>query len=551
MRGHEADTMAGLIASWAEAEPDHDVLTFESGGIEPDAVRTYGSLWANANRFASGLVAAGMQRGDRVAVLLRNHPEFVELMIAASITGCVFVPIDARTRGAKLAYSLNNSGSSGVVCADYALEQLEEVRAETPGVEWVWVLESRERPSYPRAADFSWATNMAEVLDTGGVPVDWRTTTADDPFQLIYTSGTTGDPKGIVAANRRYGRGGPSVDFFGVFEREQRPYTGLSLTHGNAQGLTLMPALALGQRAVFSRRFTKSRLWDVTRKYGCTSFNMLGGMATAIYSEPERADDGDNPVRFVISSGMPAALWENFERRYNVKVLEMYGAMEGGNAFRPLGQGPVGSFGKPAPNLEMKVVDEDGNECPPGVPGELVSRPITGEPAKVVYWNNPEASAKKTAGGWLRSGDICHRDADGWLFFHHRAGDAIRRNGDFINPGFVEGVLAASPLIDDVFVYGVPAANGAPGEKDVVAAIVPAECNAFDPAAIFATCQKDLEANFVPSYLQVLDEIPKTASEKPQPRMLLQLLQAETATVFAQGASASLSREERRKISGA
>ncbi len=246
---------------------------------------------------------------------------------------------------------------------------------------------------------------------------------------------------------------------------EERPYTGLSLTHGNAQLMTLASALRLGQRAVFSRRFTKSRLWDITRKYGCTFFNLLGGMSTAIYSEPVKPNDADNPVRFVLSAGMPAAIWEAFERRFGLKVLEAYGAIEGGMAFKPIGTGPVGSFGKAPPGLDMRIVDEAGNECPPFAQGELVSRSVTGEAAVVTYYGNQEASEKKTAGGWLRSGDICHRDAEGWLYFDYRKGGGIRRNGDFINPGFVEAALAEVPAINDVYVYGDTVRERRPGRE--------------------------------------------------------------------------------------
>ncbi len=115
-----------------------------------------------------------------------------------------------------------------------------------------------------------------------------------------------------------------------------------------------------------------------------------------------------------------------------------------------------------------------------------------------------------------------HRDADGWLFFDYRKGGSIRHNGDFVNAGFIEKVIAEHPSVADVFVYGVPAASGAPGEKDVVAAIVPAAGAVFAADAVFAACRKGLEPNFVPSYLQVVDEIPKTASEKPQERFLLE-----------------------------
>ncbi len=522
--------LADLIAARAETRPDLDVVTFELGEAGADEVRTYADLWRNANRLAAGLIARGMAYGDRFAILMRNHPEFIELMIAASLTGLVFVPIDPRTRGDKLAFTLNNSGCRGVVCADYALAQVAAVRGQVPSLDWIWVLESRDEPDALATADVPGAVALGAVLDRPEVFVDMRLRHPDDALQIIYTSGTTGDPKGVVFANIRYGGATMLSAMLGI-SADERPYTGLSLTHGNAQLMTLASALRVGQRTVFSRRFTKSRLWDITRKYGCTFFNLLGGMATAIYSEPVRPDDADNPVRFVLSAGMPPAIWEDFERRFDLKVLEAYGAVEGGMAFRPIGVGPIGSFGKPPPNLEMRVVDEQGEVCPPGVQGELISRAATGEAAQVTYFNNKAASDQKTSGGWLRSGDICHADAEGWLFFDYRKGGGIRRNGDFINPGFVEAALAQSPQVTDVYVYGVPSANGAPGEKEVVAAIVVDRAR-FDPAALFAECRDRLEANFIPSYLQVVGEIPKTASEKPQDRFLIDALRAPDAELY-------------------
>jgi crotonobetaine/carnitine-CoA ligase len=234
----------------------------------------------------------------------------------------------------------------------------------------------------------------------------------------------------------------------------------------------------------------------------------------------------------VVDAGMPSSITEAFERRFGVRVFEWYGAIEGGLAFKPIGIGPLGSFGKPVPGLEMRIVGEDGRECPPGVVGEIVSRPATGEEARVEYFGDVEASREKTRGGWLRSGDMGHRDAEGWLFFDYRKGGAIRHNGDFVNAGFVEKVIAEHPAVSDVFVYGVAAASGAPGEKDVVAAIVPAAGIELSPDSVFAKCRRDLEPNFVPSYLQVVDEIPKTASEKPQERFLLERFAPDAEGVF-------------------
>jgi crotonobetaine/carnitine-CoA ligase len=510
--------LADLIAARAERKPDFPVLTFECAGKE-DEVRTYADLFQRGNRLAAALIARGVERGDRFGLMMRNHPEFVETMVAASISAAVFVPIDPRTKGEKLAYTLRNSGCKGMVIADYNLAQLEEVRAQLPDLSFVLALETGEDEA-PPIQDFRGVEALGEILSKSGPAVDDRLQGPEDPLQIIYTSGTTGDPKGVVMDNGRFGGLSLLGRVIFQFGPDEKLYTGLSLTHGNAQAVTLSSALCIELPAVFSRRFTKSRLWDICRKHGCTTFSQLGGMATAIYSEPPKPNDADNPVRTLTSAGMPHAIWEAFEKRFDLKVLEWYGAVEGGLAYKPVGQGPMGSFGKPAPGLDMKILDENDHECPPHVVGEICSRPATGEAAKVEYFDNPEASEKKTWGGWLRSGDMGHADEEGWLYFDYRKGGSIRRHGDFINPGFVEKAIAEHPDVSDVFVYGIPSKAGAPGESDVVAAISPMPGRTIDPKSVFELCRKGLEANFIPSYLQVVEEIPKTASEKPQERFL-------------------------------
>jgi crotonobetaine/carnitine-CoA ligase len=538
MRERNDLILADMIETRAQKQPDLDVLTFEhlslDGGATPDEIRTYADLHINGNRIAAELIARGMERGDRFGLMMRNHPEYVETMVGASISGCVFVPIDPRTRGDKLAYMLKNAGCRGVICADYCLAEVVAARTQVPTIEWVLGLETNETEQAIALDSVAAVDSLREALSKPTETIEPRLVDANDPLQIIYTSGTTGDPKGIVFPNMRFGISSMLGYVFG-YQPSDRPYTGLSLTHGNAQAVTLAPSIGMGLRAVFSRRFTKSKLFDVCRAHGVTTFSQLGGIATAIYSEPERPDDADNPVRLLISAGMPRAIWEPFEKRFDLKIYEWYGAAEGGFAFKPVGEGPVGSFGKPMIGQEMKIFDENDNECPPGVVGEICSRPENRqEKAKVEYFDNPEASAKKTQGGWLRSGDMGHRDEEGWLFFDYRKGGGLRHNGDFVNPSYVEKVIAEHPQVSDVFVYGVEAASGAPGERDVVAAIVPEDRASFSAASVFETCRAGLESNFVPTYLQLVDEIPKTASEKPQERFLLEAFAAHPESLFTE-----------------
>ncbi|MGB0211609.1 AMP-binding protein [Algiphilus sp.] len=520
MSEHNELILGHIVADWVERDPDRTILTFVQvapDGSLVDETRTYREIQDNAHRIAGALQQdAGMARGSRFAIMMQNHPEFVDTMVASSIADTVFVPIDPRTQGQKLRYMLDFAECEGIVTADYALPQVLAVVKDLPRIRWVWVVGDGVIPD-----GLPGVQRMADILAR---PVPDLPMLAQDPtapMQMLYTSGTTGDPKAILSPYARFGGIASLGPALGLRE-DDRPYTGLSLTHANAQLITLGNALKMGTPAVFSRKFTKSRLWDITRHYGCTMFNLLGGMTTAIYSEPRKPDDADNPVRYVIAAGMPAQIWESFAERFGLEIFEFYATAEGGLCMNPPNTGPVGSIGRPPPTMVARVVDDEGNDCPPGEPGELIFQNADGTCAPVAYYKNQEASEKKTAGGWFRSGDIGSVDADGWYYFHHRKGSAIRHNGDFINPAYVEKAMAEHDAVDDVYVYGVTASNGVAGEKDVVAAIVPAPGVRVDPAALFAHCRATLEPNFVPTYIQVMDEIPKTASEKPQERFCVE-----------------------------
>lgn len=525
--------LANLIRNWCDKEPDTQILTFVVVGADGrfhDQVRSFQQLWDNGQRLAAWLHTKGMRPGDAFALVMQNHPEFVDFMVASSILGTVFVPIDSRTRGDKLKYMLDFAECKGAVVGDGALAEVTAVW-QGRSTSWIATLGDGEGGH----------EGIGPVLAGPKPDPEFEVASTDPnaPMQLLYTSGTTGDPKAILSTHARYGVSAILPAVLGL-TREDRLYTGLSLTHANAQVVTMGMALHAGIPAVISLKFTKSRLWDITRAYGCTFFNLLGGMTNAIYAEPPRADDADNPVRMILSAGMPAAIWQDFSRRFAVDLFEFYGAAEGGLCFNPASIGPVGSCGKPPPSLQIAILDEQGNPVAPGVAGEICFRQADGSCPDISYFKNPEATAKKTAGGWLHMGDIGHLDEDGWLFFHHRMGGGIRKHGDFINTAFVEKALSEIDSIADVYVYGLAVSEGmAPGEKEVVGAVVPVERADFDVAEVFRICREKLDRNSVPDYIQVLDEIPKTASEKPQERFLVEAFTANPGGVYSAGSFAT------------
>lgn len=516
--------LAQLIRTQAARLPDFPVLTFvhvaPSGELE-EAVRTFRDLHANGQALAKTFLKLGVRGGDKIALMMNNHPEFVEAMVATSTVGAAFVPVDPRTMGAKLTYMLDFTDCCGIVCADYAAQAVLAVAAECPQLKWM-ILVSTGHALPDLSTGALKVCQFADVLaDASPEELPIADQSLDEPMFMMFTSGTTGNPKAVVNSHRKYMAMARSLS--AVLQDGDRLYAGLSLTHINAQN-TLRNSLALAVPAVFSRKFSKSRLWDICRRYHCTIFNLLGGMIPEIYAVPEKPDDADNPVRLIFSSGMPPSIWEKFRRRFGVVLSEGYGATEGGALTNPMGMGPIGSIGKPPPEWEAAILDEAGNPCPPHVEGEICFRRRDGAPIEVDYYKNPAASSEKVRNGWLHMGDLGHCDENGWFYFHYRVGGGVRRNGDFVNTTLVETVLAQSPLIADVFVYGVVTAKNVAGEKTLVAAVVPTDRSTFDRDALLDHCRKHLEKNDVPEIIQVLDEIPKTISEKPIEKACIELL---------------------------
>ncbi len=511
-------TLARLIRKRAQGPDAHrELLAFvgyDEGQSEVVETRSYAQLWDRGCAFAAWAGAQGIGRGARVAVMMQNHPEFVDALVGAAIIGAVVVPIDPRTRGEKLQYQLAHADCAGIVLADYCLDYWRAVRPQVPGIRWALVLDA---PSAPAALQDG--EHALRELGPAAVPPDHALpANLDACMQLLYTSGTTGNPKAIVGPYAKFAMQGRRViEYFGVLPTD-RMYTGLSMTHANALLISLAGSLYSGVPLVASRKFSKSRLWETIERHRCTTLNLLGGMFTHIFAEPPTPRDAQNPLRMVISAGMPKAIWQEFSERFGVAINEFYGSAEGGSTINRDGAGPVGSCGKPPPEFELMILDDEDLPCPPMAPGEIAFKRVDGAPIRVEYLGNPEASAQKTRGGWLRMGDVGYVDQDGWLFFMHRKGHGIRRNGEFIATAYVEREISRYPGIGDVFVYGVD--SGSAGERDIVAALVLDDPAGFDAGELLRFLSSALEPSHVPSYLHLVDSIPKTASEKPLERVL-------------------------------
>jgi crotonobetaine/carnitine-CoA ligase len=228
--------------------------------------------------------------------------------------------------------------------------------------------------------------------------------------------------------------------------------------------------------------------------------------------QPERPDDAENPVRMVFSAACPASVWAEFEQRFGVSIVEGYAAVDGGGfVVMNFGNAPKGSIGKPM--NPVRIIDDDGNQVPPGQPGELLFEVDDEKRRRVEYYKNEEASNVKIRDGWFHTGDLVSADEDGHLYFVDRKTDSLRRRGDNISSWEVEREIDRHPAVLESAVFGVPSELG---EDDVMAAVVLKAGQTLDPAELVRHCEERMAKFMVPRYIEFRQELPKTETHRIQ-----------------------------------
>ncbi|MBW2709134.1 MAG: AMP-binding protein, partial [Deltaproteobacteria bacterium] len=404
--------------------------------------------------FANGLLEHGAEAGDGIAILMGNCPEFLYLFYGMPRAGLYSVPINVSLMGDGLRFILENSDVKYLAIDDILYPKIAEFDSPVKTIKKIFVRRTTDQPLPAGTLDIKELLSAPSEKPAHAVK-------EGDMSQLLYTSGTTGPPKGVV------GRQQPGIALWWkmgadtMFTPDDVLYTCLPLFHANALMLTAGFAMAGGRPFGLDTKFTASGFWDRLRYYKATSFNGLGAMIPILMKQPEKETDTDNTVKIVNSAACPANLWEPFEKRFGVKIYEGYGAVDGGGlAITNRGDAPVGSVGKPAPEIEWKLVDSDENEVPQGEYGELITKNKNQPVSKVEYYKNPEASTKKVRGGWIRTGDLFYADKEGYLYFVDRKTDSMRRRGENISSWEVENMVEK---YDDVAVcaaFGVPSELG-------------------------------------------------------------------------------------------
>jgi acyl-CoA synthetase (AMP-forming)/AMP-acid ligase II len=264
------------------------------------------------------------------------------------------------------------------------------------------------------------------------------------------------------------------------------------------------------------RWFSASNYWDQVRKYDATIFNYLGTMIQVLLSQVD--DPEDNPAVYGFGAAAPEERIEDFEDRFGVELVEVYGLSETGTlaTFNPTGDGNAtraGSIGRPVSYADVRVVDDQDNPVEPGENGEIVVRPTRSNTMMREYYEKPIQTVEDWQNLWFHTGDIGYEDEDGRLYFVDRKAYSIRRRGENISSFEVESVIDDHPDVQESAVVGVPSDLG---EEDVKAVIIPAHDGDIDPLDIVQWCEDRLAYFKVPRYVETTDAFPKTATERTE-----------------------------------
>ncbi|MGD9702408.1 MAG: AMP-binding protein [Acidimicrobiia bacterium] len=329
---------------------------------------------------------------------------------------------------------------------------------------------------------------------------------------LLFTSGTTGRSKGCVLSHRYAVRQAElAVEHLGL-RADDVLYCPFPLFHLDATVLTVMPALVLGTTAAIGERFSASRFWDEIRSFGATVFDFMGATLAILHKQPPDPRDGDNPAR--LGWGVPLPEFApTFEDRFGVRLVELYGSTDVGvPIYTPLDEPRrVGSCGRPIPAYDVRLVDENDRQVDVGAVGEIVVRP--NEPSLIMhgYYRMPEETLQATRNLWFHTGDLASADDDGFLYFVGRRTDSIRRRGENISAFEVEEAISLHPDVLEVAAFGVPSELS---EDDVMVAVVPRPGRHVDPGELASFCESKMARHMVPRYIDIVDALPKTPTEK-------------------------------------
>lgn len=506
-------TIYSVFQSTAKQWPNNDFITVlpetaEIYGIDAGSL-SYTEALHRIDQLAEQYQKAGYGQGHRIGLLLENRPVFLLHWLALNKLGASIVPINPDLRIAELSYLIQHSDMVLAISLASRVNDLNEAAAQN----------SIALPVITPEQPFPAANTPARADGPLGLHTECA---------LLYTSGTTGLPKGCVLTNEYFDYAGDWYATVGGLAHlepgKERMLTPLPLFHMNALATSTMAIIKTGGCIIVLDRFHPRSWWDSVRLSKATIVHYLGVMPAILMKLPASSEDTNHCVRFGFGAGVEKTLHHPFETRFGFPLLEAWAMTETGAAACVIANEEprfIGTscFGKESDNVDILLVDDNGQPVPNGVNGELLVRRAGPNPRFGFfseYWKDPAATEAAWADGWFHTGDIVMRDEHGYLHFIDRKRNVIRRSGENIAAVEVENALQQHPAIRSIAVSAVP--DSIRGDE-VMALIITHEAPA-NPTALAEEIVKwaltQLAYFKVPGYVVFVDAVPLTSTNKIQ-----------------------------------
>ena len=459
-----------------------------------DRTITYAEFGRKVNILANSLKKQGFKKGDFIHVLVQNSPETLISYFAIQKIGAAAGPINGWWKGPEIEYLLNDSKGPGLIIEDQYLPILNEIKDKCPDLKTV--IEVGENPAEGNIP----FNSLLEETDDSPVECD---SAAEDTAYIFYTSGTTGAPKGVLLSHKNV-----LADVAGItkalgLSENMTALVFLPLFHVNAM-LTCSFCMGMGHQMVLRSAFSASEFWEVVDKYKVNFWSAVPAVYQILLTDPGRQKYDLSSLQFGVCGAAPLTpeTFNNFQDTFKIPIVEGYGLTEATcvSTINPRdGVRKVGSIGLPLPGQDIKILDEDGQECPRGTAGEIC---IGGDVVMKGYFNRPEETASTVVNGYLHTGDVGYMDEDGYIFIVDRIKDMIIRGGENIYPKEIDNLLAEHPKIAEAATVGV--SDKTMGEE--VKVFVIASDDSLTEEEVLDYCNENLAKFKVPKYVEILDE---------------------------------------------
>ena len=489
-----------FLEQTAARDPQRAFIRTRSGDI------SYAAFDRDASRAAAAWQELGVGRGDRVVFMADNGPEFLVAWLGLAKIGAILVAVNTRFQASETQYLIEHAEPKLALASPAHADVLAAAATAAGRSEALLGLGAT-------VGDGDFLARLGRQQDR----YDREPIAADDVISFIYTSGTTGRPKAVMQTHGNYVLTGQAYPTWLRLQPGATLYCCLPLFHINAQAYSSMGTIGLGGTLGLVERFSATQFWGDVVSMGANAFNYIGAIVAILMQRVPEPAEREHAIQVAYGApSFPEDQRRAIEDRFGFAVMSGFGMSETtfGLTEQPVRDRPSASIGRPRlhpdPRItnEVRIVDDAGRDVPVGQVGELIIRnPVTMKG----YFRDPERTAEALRDGWLYTGDYVRCDEQGFYYYVDRKKDIVRRRGENVSSVEVEVTLLDHPAVEEAAVIGVPAELS---DEEIVAIVVPRAGATPDPPDLAQWCADRLADFKVPRYVLIVDELPKTPTQK-------------------------------------